>query len=200
MDSSLPTRSSLLLRLRNHDDSAAWQQFIELYLPVVHNYLRRHGLQDADAADVAQDTMQKVSRAIGKLDYDRGKGRFRGWLLTITRRNLITHAKRAKRAPAGSGDTAVHELLAALPERPDEQDALEWDCDCQQQVLRWAMQQVREHFEEKTWRAFCRTAIENRPAQEVADELRMNVSAVYTAKSRVTARLRRAIQELEDEE
>ena len=197
----LATRPTLLARIRDLSDQTAWNQFAALYAPVIHGYLRSRGLQEADAADVTQQALQKVMAAVGRLEYDRAKGRFRGWLLTITRNALIDHVKRGRKGVVGSGDTAVHALLDAVPV-PDvataEEDA-RWDRECQERVLQWAMEEVRSSFEPKTWQAFHETAIRHRSPEEVAIELAMTVGAVYVAKSRVTARLRRVVTELEED-
>ncbi len=193
----LITRPSLLARVRDPRDAGAWEQFVQVYSPVINGYLRRRGLQDADAADVAQETLQAVARAIGGLEYDRGKGRFRGWLLTITRRNLLDHLAKARRTVAGSGSDEVQQVLES---QPDPAESLAWDRECEQQLAWFAMQQVQNEFEPRTWRAFYATAIKDRPAQDVANELQMSAGAVYIAKSRVMARLRRAIEEIEEAE
>jgi RNA polymerase sigma-70 factor (ECF subfamily) len=164
-----------------------------MYAPVIRAYLRRHGVQEADAADVVQDTLQKVAGAIHRLEYDRDKGRFRGWLLTITRHSLIKHLTRASRAGRGTGDTGVHRQLDAA----GEEDSHLWDRECQRQLVDVAMESVRCEFETRSWRAFYASIVEQRPVSEVADELGMSVGAVYVARSRVTARLRRTVAELE---
>src|SRR4249920_2698638 len=82
------TRASLLVQLRDGANHGAWQEFIKLYGPVVYGFARKRGLQDADAADLMQDVMRSVSTAIGRLDYDRNQGSFRGWLFTITRNKV----------------------------------------------------------------------------------------------------------------
>jgi RNA polymerase sigma-70 factor (ECF subfamily) len=190
------TRATLLARVRDLKDQAAWEQFAAIYAPLIHRYLRRRGLQEADAADVTQETMSRVTGAIGRLEYDRGKGRFRGWLLTIAHRSLIDHVQRAKRAVAGTGDDAVHAMLDAHPQLDE---AAEWERECQQQVVKWAMDQIKSEFAPKTWSAFYATAIENRPVNDVASELGMSAGAVYIAKSRVTSRLRIVVEEIEDD-
>jgi RNA polymerase sigma factor (sigma-70 family) len=195
----LETRPSLLARVRNLSDQAAWSQFASLYGPLIHGYLRHHGLQEADATDVAQETLRKVMIGVGRLEYDRAKGRFRGWLLTITRNALIDHVKQSARRVTGTGDTAVHALLDALPAAAVAEDEARWDGECQARLLQCAMDDVRGSVETKTWQAFHETAVRNRPAEEVAAELSMTVGAVYVAKSRVTARLKRVVEQLEDD-
>src|SRR6516165_2258403 len=102
-----PTRASLLVRLRDPRDGSAWGEFVELYAPLVFGYARKQGLQDADAADLAQDVLLAVAGSVGRLEYDPARGAFRNWLFTIVRRKLATwRVIQANNAPA-SGDTGI---------------------------------------------------------------------------------------------
>src|SRR5262245_34553802 len=103
MTSLSVTRASLLLRIRDPGDRMAWNDFVQLYAPLVHSYGMHCGLQDADAADLVQEVLPRVARAIGKFEYDRERGSFRGWLLTVTRNELRKIAGRRNRQARGSG-------------------------------------------------------------------------------------------------
>src|SRR5689334_4707499 len=83
------TRASLLIRLRDGTNETAWREFMQMYGPIIYGFARNRGLQDADAADVVQDVLRSVASAIGRLDYDRQQGTFRGWLFTITRNKVF---------------------------------------------------------------------------------------------------------------
>ena len=83
------TRASLLVRLRNPRDEAAWNEFVNLYGPLLYGYARKQGLQDADAADLGQDVLSAVAGAIGRLAYDPSRGTFRNWLFTVLRRRWL---------------------------------------------------------------------------------------------------------------
>ena len=192
------TRASLLVRLRDPRDGAAWAEFVDLYAPLVYGYARKQGLQDADAADLSQDVLRAVAGAVGRLDYDPRRGAFRNWLFTVVRRKLANWRKaRGNRAP-GSGDSATHELLAKCP-APDETEA-EWEAEWQRRLVAWACEQARRHVSDLTWQAFWRTAVEGRSGKEVADDLGLSVAAVYLAKSRVMARLKEQVRLWEDEQ
>ena len=78
------TRPSLLLRVRNLRDQKSWDEFVELYSPLVLRYLRRIGVPNQDALDLLQDVLGIVVRHIGSFEYDPGKS-FRAWLRTIAR-------------------------------------------------------------------------------------------------------------------
>ena len=83
------TKPSLLLRIRDATDSASWNEFAEIYGPIIRSYCRRRGLQPTDADDVVQEILTRVARSIGTFEYEPGRGRFRDWLGTVTR-NRIT--------------------------------------------------------------------------------------------------------------
>ena len=82
------TRPSLLVRIRRRDDQNAWAEFVEIYVPLIHAYARRRGLQEADAANLTQDELGAVMKNADRFEYDPSRGRFRGWLLTITRNRI----------------------------------------------------------------------------------------------------------------
>jgi RNA polymerase sigma-70 factor (ECF subfamily) len=199
MSDSPATRLSLLVRLRDARDDRAWAQFVELYAPLVFGFARKHGLQEADAADLTQDVLQAVSGGIRRLDYDPRRGSFRGWLFTVVRNKLRNFLATACRQPGrGTGDTDAQHRLLELPAREDDQSAW-WDQEYERRVFAWAAEQARGAFQHSTWQAFWLTAVEGRTGPDVARELGMSVAAVYLAKGRVMDRLKQIIRENLDE-
>ena len=197
MSESPTTRLSLLMRLRDAHDRLAWDQFVGLYAPLVYGFARRKGLQDADAADIAQDVLTSVAQQMRQWEFDPQRGSFRGWLFTIARNRLKNWKSSAARRLDGSGGDDHHEVMLAQPE-PDS-EAADWDAEYARRVFRWAAGLVREAVTEQTWRAFEATAVAGRSGPEVAEELGMSVGAVYLARSRVMARLKERVQSVGDE-
>ena len=193
MTSSPHTRPSLLVRIRDAADREAWRQFVDLYAPLVYRFARRRGLQDADAADLAQDVLHAVARSSERLEYDPRKGSFRGWLFTVARNKLHTFLRRRERQRRRIEDVAV-DRLAEEPTAPESEEEALWEQEYQQRLFDWAAEQVRGHFQNRTWQAFWRTAVEGRSPREVAEALGLSVGAVYIAKSRVLARLKEQVQ------
>src|SRR6476620_9269186 len=110
-----PTRASLLVRLRDRHDQAAWTEFVELYAPVVYGYARKQGLQDADAADLCQEVLRAVAGAVGRLEYDPQRGSFRNWLFTIVRNKLSNWRRARRNRPLDCDETAAEVLLEPCP-------------------------------------------------------------------------------------
>jgi RNA polymerase sigma factor (sigma-70 family) len=193
MAESLHTRPSLLVRLQ---DQEAWRTFLDLYAPLIYGFGRKSGLQDADAADLTQIVLQAVSVGIGRLAYEPAKGTFRGWLFGVAR-NQLSKWRRSQRQPQGTGDTENLQQLAAIPAPDDTADW--WETEFKRQRFLLAAQRVRPQVNEDSWHAFWQTAVEGRAASDVAEELKIKVGALYTAKSRVLALIKKEIQSLSEE-
>lgn len=192
------TRASLLVQLRDGANQAAWQEFMRVYGPLVYGFARKRGLQDADAADLMQDVLRSVSTAIGRLDYDRSQGTFRGWLFTITRNKIFNFLSARNARPQASGDGRTSQLLDSVPD--DGEGADLWELEYQRRLAALAMERIRSEFQGNTWQAFVLTAVEGKPAAEVGRQLGMTSGAVYVAKSRVLARLKEEVESMRRQE
>ncbi len=187
-----PTQPSLLVRLKDAHDREAWERFVDLYAPLVYAFVRKRGLQDADAADLTQDVLRQVASAAKSLIYDPRRGSFRGWLFTVVRNRLTDYWRAAARVERGSGDSS--QWRQASERLVSESDSAEWDAAYDRQLLEYAAQQVRGDFSEATWSAFWQTAVEGREGKLVAEELGLSVAAVYLAKGRVMSRLKEQVK------
>ena len=197
MDNLPLTRPSLLVRLRDHDDSLAWTEFVDIYAPLVYRFARHHGIQDADAADVTQEALKTCSQNLPRFQYDQERGSFRGWLFTVVRSRLYDYLARQARHPRGPGDSDFNRQLNEQPAPEDSKD--DWNREYELRLVEWAQDRIRVEFRDHTWQAFRLTAIQGVPAQQVAIQLRMSTGAVYVAKSRVLKRLKQCIEEIDDE-
>jgi RNA polymerase sigma-70 factor (ECF subfamily) len=197
MQDPAATSPSLLLRIRDPNDQEAWRQFVKIYASVVYGFARKRGLQDADAADLMQEVLRSVASAAGRLNYDPRRGSFRSWLYTVTRNKLYNFLDGRKRQVQGSGDSGTQALLEEKSVQ-GEDAASAWDREYDRQLFAWASEQVRGEFQAATWQAFWQTAVEGKNAREVGAALGLSPGAVYVAKSRVLARLREQIQQVQD--
>lgn len=185
------TRVSLILRLRHPEDAAAWQEFVEIYQPLVFRLVRSRGLQEADALDTTQEVLARVAGAINRWNPNPQLGSFRGWISRITRNLVVQFLRSNSRRPLTSDSSSVDQLIRTTPDSTPESEL--FDLEHERQVFAWAADKVRSSFQPNTWQAFWMTAVENRPAQQVAHELGLTTGAVYIARSRVMARLKEKV-------
>lgn len=187
------TRASLIVRLRDAADVAAWDEFVAIYGPLVHRLAMRQGLQAADAEDVVQQVFAAVAQSVHQWLERPQQHRFRGWLLTIARNIAIKTLTRRPQGGVGlGGDPGLNELAA--PERDWSSD---FDIEYRREVYRWAAEQVQNTVSPSTWNAFHLTHIEGETIADAAERLNMSVGSIYIARSRVISRLRELAKQFE---
>ena len=192
------TRASLILRLPDPADARAWDDFVQIYAPLVYRLARRQGLQVADADDLVQDVLSAVARSVESWLDRPDRGQFRAWLLRIAKNLAINSLTRHKHRPIGTGDSNMAHLLS---QHPDSNGAAEeFDIEYRRELFLWAAQRVREQIAEPTWQAFWLTTVEDKPIAAVASQLSMSVGSVYIARSRVMARLREQVRQFQEQQ
>lgn len=184
--SGSPTPPTLLERLRRPGDAAAWDWFARLYTPLLYHWARQSGLQEADAADLVQETFAHLMRKLPEFEYRAG-GSFRGWLRTVLQ-NKWRELRR--REPAASGDITVDDL----PE-PAVADPLE-GVDYRSEVVARALDLLKPDFRAVTWEAFWQTVALGQPIRDVARSLGISTNAVRVSKCRILQRLRHELEGL----
>jgi RNA polymerase sigma-70 factor (ECF subfamily) len=190
------TSVSLLDRLRDSPDAASWQRLLDLYAPLIQAWLRRQGLQPADADDLAQDVLAVLVRELPTFEHRR-PGAFRSWLRAITANRLRNFWRARQARPAATGDSDFVHLLEQL-EDPHSELSRIWDREHDQIIVRRAMELIEPEFTPSTWQAFRRLAVDGAAVDAVAAELGLSANAVLIAKSRVFSRLRQEIRGLVD--
>lgn len=187
------TRPTLLMRIKDPADQAAWEEFVELYTPMLFGYCIKRGLQEADAADVVQEMMRSISGAIGNFSYDREKGKFRSWLFTVAHSKLCRYFTKRARQPQPVNDTLMMGLIEGQPSAEEERD---WDLEYKKRLFEWAANRVKEKVASQTWEAFWRVTIDEESVDSVAQSLSMSPGSIYVAKSRTIVALKRELSEI----
>lgn len=187
-----PTTTSLLLNLRNPEDSTAWRDLDARYRPVLIGLGRHLGLDEHEAEEAAQETLAEFTRDYLGGKYQREKGRLGRWIVGIAR-NRIAEAQRRRAALRGlRGDSAIVEIA--------EVDTLAgvWAAERRRAILTQALREMpeRTRVDPRTLRAFELVSIRGVPAAEAAAECGMTPAEVYVAKARVTQHLRRIVDDL----
>jgi RNA polymerase sigma-70 factor (ECF subfamily) len=182
------TSLTLLARVRDTSDRAAWERFIQLYTPLLVHWSRKSGLNEVDSDDLVQEVMALLLRKLPDFRHD-GQHTFRGWLRTVTLNKWRELQRKRRARPLGPDD----DLLDGLPR---ESSVAFWEVEYQQFLVARALEVMRSNFEPATWQACMLTVCGGRSASEAAEELQISEASVYQARSRVLRRLREELAEL----
>ena len=200
-DDSLPTRETLLSRLRDLSDHAAWRDFYETYWRLIFNVARKAGFSEADAQDIVLETFVTMSRQWQKGHrHDPNIGSFKTWLLQITRSRIID-ALRRKHSKQGDQYVRREEplgtsLLESIADEGGPLDAI-WDAEWRTHLLDAALEHVKQHADARQFQMFYLHVVKSVPALQVARRLGVKLPEVYFAKYKISARLKKEIKRLE---
>lgn len=195
----LPTRRSLLTRLKDWDDRESWYEFFQTYWRFIYAVAVRSGLNDSDAQDVVQETIIAVSKQMPNFKYDPSKGKFKGFLSKTAHfccldrmRKLKQEAKRRVELPSGtSGTDAIDQLVDPASLTPPNLDE-EWEWN----LVQVAIQNVKAVIKPKHFQIYDWYVLKQLPSTQVASKLGITIGQVFLAKHRITALLSKEIQKL----
>jgi RNA polymerase sigma-70 factor (ECF subfamily) len=182
----MDTSPSLLQRVQERTDAAAWQRLVQLYTPLIRAWLRKHDLQTEDVNDLVQQVFTVLIAKLPGFVHSGRPGAFRHWLRSIT----VNHLRAFWRARRPLGGQAEMDAVLDQLEDPDSGLSREWDREHDQHVIRKVLEYVEPEFKPTTWKAFRRVVLDEAPPEAVAAELGLSINAVLIAKSRVLRRLR----------
>ena len=186
------TRVSLIRRLADRNDADAWALFEVHYQQPVYRFARSHGLQPDDAMDVVQEVLLAVHRSAANWKPSGRIGSFRAWLAEAARRITLQITRQRSRIGQGTGGSGfameIGEIAAELP--ANDEDDRRWSFYCAASI-------VQKEVSPQHWMAFWLTAVDGKSADEVAGQLSMKTGTVYSAKCRVLAKLKSAIESMD---
>ena len=207
-DELLPTRWTLIERLKNWDDQESWRQFFETYWKLIYGVAIKSGLTHPEAQDVVQETVMSVCKSMHNFKADPAHGSFKAWLLNLTRWRITDQFRKrrptvsTREEPPNSGSessesartpTAVEELV------PDPAgNALEaiWNDEWEKHIVDAALEKVKQQSSAKHYQIFFLQAIKQIPPAKIAETLNLNVDQVYLIKHRLTKVFEEALKEL----
>jgi RNA polymerase sigma-70 factor (ECF subfamily) len=189
------TRQTLLARVRDVGDRAAWREFHGLYAPLLLRYATALGLARDDAEEVRDACLVLLVEKMQSFDYRPGRGRFRAWLRKIAHDRVVDLLRR--RSPQRA-DTQTLERLVDPAADPDLRFEAAWRTQQMRRALAVALRQTRR-VSPRDARAFLLLLDDHADVAAVSAALGMNANQVYQAKSRLLARVRaRVTQALRD--
>lgn len=197
----IPTRASLIHRLKNWQDSTSWQDFFKVYWKLIYGVARKAGLSDSEAQDVVQETMISVAKHLPTFKYDPAIGSFKAWLLTMTRWRIIGQFR--KRQPMAAPAENVSSDHTATVENSPDPNALDldavWEAEWEINLLHAALANLKRQLDPQRWQIFEFYVNKEWPAEKVAARFEVSIDQVYQIKHRVTEALRDEVKRLEKE-
>jgi RNA polymerase sigma-70 factor (ECF subfamily) len=199
----IPTRASLLNRLKDWDDKESWKDFFDTYWKLIYRVALKAGLADPEAQDVVQETVITVARKIKLFKYDPRQGSFKNWLLLITRRRILDRLRKHYRQAAvisASGSPSETGRTAAIEKIPDPASLnvdQAWEEEWQRNLVAAAIERIKRKTSPQQYQIFDLCVLKIWPVSKVARTLGINVARVYLAKHRITRQIKQEVEALE---
>jgi RNA polymerase sigma factor (sigma-70 family) len=195
---SLRTRQSLLARLGDWKDAKGWQEFFDQYWMLVFGFIRKAGLSGVEAEEVAQEVFISVAGEMPDFRYDRARGAFKSWLLTIVRRRLVDFWRQTGRRIHGLSLEALTEFdPGAEPAHEAELEGL-WQTEWDRHLLEQACLRVRCRVSARHYCLFEMIVRHGRPLAEAARAAGMSATLAYVTKHRVGRLLKKEVARLRE--
>lgn len=201
--SFIPTRRSLLTKLKDWDDQESWKRFHDTYWKLIFSVAVKAGLSEEEAKDVVQETVIGVAQKMKEFKYDPAVGSFKAWLLTLTRWRIMDQMRKRNRhqqrhvSPAE--DASGTALIDKVPDPASLALDLVWEEQWQKNLTDVALSRIRRKVNAKDYQIFDLYVIKEWSVQEVVETLHVSVHQVYGAKSRLMALLEKEVEVLESQ-
>ena len=204
-DTFLPTRQSLLSRLRDGQDQVGWREFFDAYWHLIYNVARHAGLADADAQEVVQNTFIYLTRRMPKFQYDRQRGSFKSWLRVVTRSRIHVYhrAEMARnkfiREPLSHGDSDAVDAVESWPDPAGEALDEVWQREWEENLINSAFRRLRSTVSSQQLLIFRLATVNGLALSQVAKKLGINIAQVYLARHRVGKLFKAEVQRIRKE-
>ncbi|PWU08479.1 MAG: RNA polymerase subunit sigma [Verrucomicrobia bacterium] len=199
----IPTRPSLLIRLKNWDDQQSWRDFHDTYWKLIYNTAIKSGLNHAEAEDVVQETIIAVSKQMPKFKYDPKIGSFKGWLLKTTGWKIRDYIRRIRTGEIlavdmpQQGDASntgpIERMADPLSSDPEKIMDAAWA----KELLDAARERVKRRVSPRNFQLYELHVHQDRPVSEVMEMLGVSRASVHLARCRVGRQIEKEVRRLE---
>jgi RNA polymerase sigma factor (sigma-70 family) len=200
-DEFIPTRLSLLSRLKRWDDQESWRDFFDTYWKFLYSVAMKAGLSDSDARDMVQETVVAVAKGLREGRFKAAEGSsFKAWLKLIVQRRVASHLRRPRLPFAeptpGSDDTELTPIVERLPAPEASVVGEVWEEEWAKNLADAAIERVKQRVGAKQYQMFDLYVLKEWPVRDVAKTLHANIAQVYLAKHRVTGLIKQETEKL----
>jgi RNA polymerase sigma-70 factor (ECF subfamily) len=191
-DELIPTRTTLIQRLKNWQDQSSWQDFFDTYWKLIYGVAIKGGLTRTEAQDVVQETMLSVAKHMSNFKYDRKIGSFKAWLLNMTRWRIIDQLrKRGYSVHSHIEDNLINQSNTDL-------ETL-WDAEWEKNLFDAAITKVKRRLDPQKYQIFDFYVNKQWMPDKVAKTFGISINQVYLAKHRVVELIKEEVKKLEAE-
>ena len=194
----IPTRHSLLRRIKDWNDQDGWSDFIDTYSRLIYSMASKAGLPHPDAQEVVQDTVLTVARKIKEFQPDPQRGSFKAWLMTITRCRIVDQFRKTASARTVPHQRSNQKAGTATEERVPDPEGPEleaaWDQEWERHLMETALDKIRKRVPPHQFQMFHLHVIKQWPARKVAAKLHVSLHQVYFARQKGLAMMQNEIQ------
>jgi RNA polymerase sigma factor (sigma-70 family) len=196
----LPTRQSLLSRLRNAGDDQGWREFFETYWKLIYSFAVRKGLAEQEAQEVVQETCIAVAKTMPEFRYDPSRCSFKSWLRHLAEKKIADQFRKRERAglTVSANDTAFLHLVEATPSAESIAPDTQWDEEWQKHLLVVALERVKTQVSPRQFKLFHHHAVQGQSVKDTAHAFGVSLMQVYLARHRVGKLVRREIERLRE--
>jgi len=197
---NIPTRRSLLSRLKDRNDQESWRVFFDTYWRFIYGAAIKAGLAEDEAQDVVQETVLTVFKGMPEFEYDPKKGSFKGWLFRVTSSRIADQVR--NRPPANR----LHQRASKAPthtstiERVADPASLDlnaaWDEDWEKNLLEVAVERVKKKVDPRQFQIFDLSVAKGWSVPKIASTLRISSARVYLARHRVSNSIKKEVEHL----
>ena len=193
----LPTRQSLLSRLKDWNDQEGWKEFFDTYWQLIYNAAVRTGLTDSEAQDVVQETLIEVATHMPGFHYDPAIGSFKGWLLKLARWRIRDQfRKRASARGLPHGGSCATEDPDQIVDASSCSFEEMWNKEWENNILCAAIQRVKRKVDPKQYQLFDLSVFQQWTVIKIARVLKVNPGRVYLARHRVGGLIKKEVSSL----
>jgi RNA polymerase sigma factor (sigma-70 family) len=200
LDELIPTRATLIQRLKNWQDNSSWQDFFDTYWKLIFHVAMQAGLTEAEAQDVVQETMFSVAKHMPSFQYNQANGSFKTWLLTMTRwriRDLVRRRKFFSQCKPFYEDTATRtSTVDKVVDPKTENLGAFWDAEWEKNLLEAAITNVKRAVDPEKYQIFDLCVKKEWAPDRVAEAFSIPIAQVYLAKHRLSELIKEEVKRL----
>ncbi|NQZ59794.1 MAG: sigma-70 family RNA polymerase sigma factor [Lentisphaeraceae bacterium] len=185
------THQTLIGRIKNQQDQKSWEEFAVVYRPYLYRVIANMGVDHHDNEELMQQVLLRCWKALPDFEYRPGKTRFRTWLCTLARNEVLnffrSKGRESKKLALVDDEETMSDDLHEVIEK-------EW----KNYITSLAWKNIQDDFSGNALECFLLLS-KGVAVNEVAERLDISAGSVYVLKKRVTERYYREINRLDRE-